>query len=400
MRYAGAQFFSAIGNGMQFIAMAWLLFELTGSVSAMGLFLAVTSAPGIVLAPWAGALADRCNAKWVCTAMDLAQGLIVLCLAMVVLSDSMPIAVIYVAELLVVSCNCLFQPASARLLRGTVPVTQLLPANAVRSMSIQIGTMLGAAAGGLLITGLGIASVIVLNAVSFFLSAVLLAGISACPYPIRDAGQRVARGALREFYSALEYMKQNPRLLWLAMAQAAVFLTLNACNTLLPAFSSRQLAQDAGGFGLIDATWAFGAIVAAPLMALLKGAAQARHFMAVSLLCMAGALVVFLSSHGRKQAMAGYFLIGFMVCVIRVTTDTEVQRQTEPAYLGRVTASINMITTALALLVYAGAAYLGDLIAMQWIYAVVASVVMGCGLAALAVPSPAPADAEPASPAR
>ncbi|MBV9124348.1 MAG: MFS transporter, partial [Planctomycetes bacterium] len=54
---------SLIGTWMQQVAMAWLVYRLTGSTLWLGLMGCVSQTPTIFLAPLAGVVADRCNRR-------------------------------------------------------------------------------------------------------------------------------------------------------------------------------------------------------------------------------------------------------------------------------------------------------------------------------------------------
>ncbi|RXG64413.1 MFS transporter, partial [Candidatus Atribacteria bacterium 1244-E10-H5-B2] len=57
------EIFSRIGDGFYFIALVWLIMEMTGSGIAIGVIMAIYTAGGLIFGLIGGALADRWNRK-------------------------------------------------------------------------------------------------------------------------------------------------------------------------------------------------------------------------------------------------------------------------------------------------------------------------------------------------
>lgn len=379
-RYFTAQFLSSIGNGMQFIAMSWLLYQLTGSVAAMGYLLVITALPNILLGPWIGVLIDRWNVKKICIAMDLVRGAVFIALAAAFFAGKVTATLIYATELLIVCSNSFYQPSAGILVRSVVGPQTMLSANVVRSMGAQVGILVGAAAGGLLIAAFSIGTVITINAVSFLCSALLTMQIKDIIVGSGSQARAAGKAMLGDFLDGARYMRRNTYLLALAWMLAAVYLTLYVCNTLLPAFVSQELRLGARGFGLIDASWAAGAIVAGLALPYLVRNTRPRQFMSSALVLLACAIGLFASASGLLQATLGYFLIGLLISAIRVNADTVIQMSVEAGYLGRVITTINMAVSWLSLLVYASVGYLGDLVPVRAIYFAIGGLIF-CGAA-------------------
>lgn len=374
-RYFAAQSLSAVGDGMQFIAMSWLLYSQTGSVASIGWFLVVTSLPNILLAPWSGVLVDRWDVRKICVAMDGLRGLIFCALALLFFVGSVPTYLIYAAEFAVVCCNSFYQPASAVLIRNLVPSSDLLAANVMRSMGSQIGMLVGAGLGGLLMAGFGVGIVIIVNVLSFAASGLLTLLIAQQRAAATGAHAASRQGMLGEFAEGLRYVWRNAYLLAVAAVMAAIYLTLYVCNTLLPAFAGKVIAVGAQGFGLIDACWAVGAITSGVVLTYIGSQLRQRHQIPLALLALACAILVFTSAQGLLQAMLGYFLLGLITSFVRVKADTLVQMNVDPRYLGRVSTTIGMLISWLSLATYVGVGYLGDALSIRWIYLALAFMV-------------------------
>jgi MFS family permease len=74
--YFLGQVASASGTFLQATALGWLVLQLTGSATALGLVLAAGSLPTLLLGPWGGVLADRFDLRMLLIGTQLASGLL------------------------------------------------------------------------------------------------------------------------------------------------------------------------------------------------------------------------------------------------------------------------------------------------------------------------------------
>ena len=71
-------FASNIGTWMQTIAQSWLVLQLTGSGTAVGLLVAVQTLPVLVLGPYGGVVADRVDKRRLMIALQSMMGVLAL----------------------------------------------------------------------------------------------------------------------------------------------------------------------------------------------------------------------------------------------------------------------------------------------------------------------------------
>lgn len=381
-KYAAASVLTAIGSGMSFIAMSWFLYKLTGSALAIGWILVISTLPGVLFSPWIGAFVDRWDAKLICVGADVARGAIFLLVAVAMYYERLTPEMVYLSTFLVAVCDNFFQPAVAALIRDTAPRDQLLQANVLSNMSMQIGGLGGASAGGLLVAEFGPAVVVFSNGFSFVVSAVLTFWIRVRHERVRAAAQVVKSSFIREFKETYAYLKGAGFVVWLAVQQMFVYVTLYICNTLLPVFVDRELHAGVAGFGIIDAAWGIGALAGGLSLSYLVARVNPRYFSLGGLMLMAILLLVFLTAGFVPQAAVAYAGLGFLACVIRINTDTILVSRVDPAYFGRVKASITMFISYVSLVVYLAVGYAGDNMSVRYIYLAVSVVILVAVVAA------------------
>ena len=149
------QTLSLVGDGMVSVALPFAVLDLTGSVTDLGLVLAAFTLPLVAFLLVGGVLADRFQPRRVLVASDLArfvsQGLV----AVLLVSGRARIWELVVLQAVRGVALAFFQPASTALTPSTVPAGLLQEANALRGLSLAFGQVIGPAAGGFVVAGIG-----------------------------------------------------------------------------------------------------------------------------------------------------------------------------------------------------------------------------------------------------
>jgi len=112
------------------------------------------------------------NRRRLMIAADLLRGCLILGLLLVRRADEVWIA--YVVMALTVSASAFFEPARTATIPNITSRTELLPANALSSATWSAMLAIGASIGGLVTAVAGRDAAFVINAVSFFLSAIFI----------------------------------------------------------------------------------------------------------------------------------------------------------------------------------------------------------------------------------
>lgn len=374
-KYIAASILTALGNGMHFVGVSWYLFQRTGSTAAIGWLLIVSTLPGVLFAPWIGALLDRWRDQTVCVWADVLRGLILCTLPLSMYFNAWVTETIYVTTFLMAIGNIFFQPAVSALVRDISSKDHLLKANIIGNMSMQIGMLSGASLGGLLVAMHGAGTVIVLNIVSFFVSAALTLWIKSDYDKFAHYAQRTRLGFATEFRNTITYFNSKPFIIWLAVLQTFCFITLYVCNTLLPGFVVQELRLDSTAFGLIDAAWGVGALAGGLILPFTAKRLGRWRLASAGLMLLPMSLSLFATASGTAQAVAGYFMLGGVICMVRVNTDTILATEISHEYFGRIKSTITMMISYASLIIYGLVGLMGDLISIRWIYLMLAGLI-------------------------
>ncbi|MFJ8982610.1 MFS transporter [Streptomyces sp. NPDC102282] len=246
------QFLSMSGTWIQYIALPlWVLHE-TGSGLASGLTFAVETLPIVVLAPWAGVLADRYDRRRLVLVGELLSVGIVLALVGAVALGSVPGALVCAAAIKAI--NTVTVPALQGMLRQVVSEAAL-PAAVSRFEGLTGATVvLGPPVGALLFATVGPTFALLVNAASFAVSALCFAMMRirrAAPIARTGTSPRPRLGG------GFALVRSSPRMRALLTAEAAYFLCFGGSTAAVIVAATEQLGEARAGWypASVGAAW-------------------------------------------------------------------------------------------------------------------------------------------------
>src|SRR6478672_646389 len=166
------QAISQLGDWFNSVAVFALLLDLTGSATAVAWMMIVQFLPMAIVGPLAGVVVDRVDRKRLMIAADLFRGAMILGLLLVRRREEVWIA--YVVTTVCVSAQAFFEPARTATIPNVTSADELMPANALSSATWSAMLAAGASIGGLVTALSGRNVAFVLNAASFFASAIFI----------------------------------------------------------------------------------------------------------------------------------------------------------------------------------------------------------------------------------
>ena len=170
---------SLVGFGFNLIAISWMVLEKTGSEYALGKIMASATAPGLMLALFAGIIIDRVNRKWLLVYLDLFRLVVVASFLLVLSQYEFQLWILYPTMILMGLGNSLFWPTAQAFVQEIVDEKEYFDANKLLSASYQVGSILGASMGGFIVHLYDPLIALQINVATYFISAIL---ISLAPF--------------------------------------------------------------------------------------------------------------------------------------------------------------------------------------------------------------------------
>ena len=189
------QAISQLGDWFNAVAVYALLLDLTGSATAVAWMMITQYLPVAIVGPMAGVVIDRVDRRRVMIVADIVRGVLIVGLLLVRRSDQVWIA--YVVMALVVAASAFFEPARTATIPNVTSAAELLPANALSAATWSAMLAIGASVGGLVTAAFGRDVAFVINAASFFCSAIFLANTRYDSTPVATPGVEAAATGAR-----------------------------------------------------------------------------------------------------------------------------------------------------------------------------------------------------------
>lgn len=342
-----------------YLALAWLVLQMTGSGAQLGAVLAVQGIPRVLLMLVGGALSDHLSARLTMLLSAAGRTLVAAALAALVLAHAAQLWEIYVAAFLLGAISAFFIPALTSFLPQLVPSELLEPGNASVQLSKQGSVVLGPALAGLTMAAYGPGVAFAVDAACFALTACLLLLIRAGIAP--GAHRPTAGELLRSVADGLRYVWQSVPLRAFMTATTILNLAFAGPSTVGLAVLARQRLGGPAGLG-----WALGGFGAGAVIgALVTGGRPAirrpgRLIIGICFWLGAGlALIGVLPT--LPAVVAVTFLMGLAIGVANTFAMSWTMRFTEQRMLGRVMSLMMLAGFALGPLSYAVAGLLVEL---------------------------------------
>src|SRR5665811_1049824 len=160
-----------MGSSITAVALAVMVFDLTGSVLHMGAVLAASTLPLVVMSFVGGALLDRFEARRLMVISDLARALLIVLMP---LAARQSVGFIYVIAASIGTMSAVFNPSQVKLVGDLVQASRLVKANSYLSLARDGAELGGYLVGGALVVSIGYTSTFLADGATYLMSAVLL----------------------------------------------------------------------------------------------------------------------------------------------------------------------------------------------------------------------------------
>lgn len=264
------QVVSLAGSWMQNIALAWLVLELSGSPLAVGALVFARFLPFTVFGLLAGVIVDRIDARRLVMATQAAALVVSIALAIVTLTGTATLPVVYVLAALGGLTLAFDAPGRQALTYQMVGPRSLPNAVALNAGLFNGSRVIGPAIAGVLIAAFGTGVCFIVNAFSFL--AVLAALASLRPEELVEVERDPGAGLVQGLRRAISYVVHDPELRSVLGVVTVVSAVGFNFHVLVPLLASETLSVGAEGFGLLSAAFGLGAMVGALATATFRGA--------------------------------------------------------------------------------------------------------------------------------
>ncbi|MGA2512131.1 MAG: MFS transporter [Candidatus Limnocylindrales bacterium] len=372
-----AQLSTQVGGNMVIYGLTIIINASYGSSAVSALLLSFL-VPAIVFSAMAGVFVDRVDKRHMLLVTNILRGLAFL--AIVFMGNNL--LMLYLLMVLVSTVTTFFGPAEASMIPFLVPKQQLLAANGLFTLTMNVAFALGFALLGPFVVALASAQLlIVIVAALYFVAAVLCWTLPSSPptgsgsvtagQTVADA-ERAVETLVGQFVEGITYIREHHNVGWSLSYLAITGALVGVLGVLGPGFAKTTLALGEKDFGLIVLPLGLGVVMGilllnsygrylprrrtietgiigiGVLLVLLAGAAPISDFLR------AGASSSGLADASRVVSLLSLvmgiaFLIGANYAIVAISAQTQLQEELPEDVRGRVFGVLNMLVSITSL---------------------------------------------------
>ena len=194
---------SDLGDLLYSVAIGVWVYEQTGSSALMGVMSSISMFVTMFLSPFTGSIVDKVSRRWVIVGMDVLRGLIMLVLGVLLYASRLTVPGVLLAALLASLCSVFFNPAVNTLVLDLIPRDDMVRGQSVFSAINALINLTGKAFSGVLVALLGVPLIVVLNGVSYLISAVTELFIRV-PRTVQQGERVTVQSVLTDFGKAVK----------------------------------------------------------------------------------------------------------------------------------------------------------------------------------------------------
>lgn len=350
------QIISLFGNAIQRFCMSLYILDLTGSAGIFSTILAISNIPYILFAPLAGLLADTVNRKKIMVYLDFFSSALLAVYAIILTSGRDNAIIVGTVMFILSIVYTLYSPSVTACIPQIVEKEELTKANGVIQQVGAIVNIAGPIVAGILYSLVDIRIIVVLNAGSFFISAILELFLKISDLKIVNKYKHPILESFKEMGKSFIYLKEKKKIVLgiiISYGLTNIFV-VPILSIISPYFIKVDLNLSATVYGIVEAVFVTGMIIGGflvtfkPNMFKIKTVHKTMYPMVIAIVVMG--IATYLKS-SNKFLVLGLYSIGGLAIMLslalsNVVTLTYIQNEVKEDMLGKVSAFSTAVATA------------------------------------------------------
>ncbi|MFF0432288.1 MFS transporter [Streptomyces sp. NPDC004327] len=243
-----------VGQGMTTLAISLQVYDITRSPFSVGLVGLFTLVPLVVFGLYGGAIADTVDRRRLGLASSTGLAVLSAALATAAFAGFHRVWFLYAIVALQAVCAALNAPARSAMIPRLLPAEQLRAANALNSMTMTFGTLVGPSLGGVIVGLAGYQAAYLIDAIAFSAS---LYAMWRLPSMLPERTGTTERASVLD---GLRFLATRPNLRMTFFSDFCAMILAHP-RALFPVVAALWYGGDARTTGLLVAAPAFGALL-------------------------------------------------------------------------------------------------------------------------------------------
>lgn len=342
-----------LGDAIDAVALTWLIYAVSNSAALSAINFAINYIPTVLLQPIIGAYVAGKSKKKMMVIADFMRGIIVGILACLTIFNMVKPWMILIATLLLSIFETFRLPSGSAIIPLLIDSDDYEKGISLSSSSSKIFELLGSGIAGGIIALCGNGSAILVDCISFFISAMLLS-LMKVDEPLNTTDSKGIHQVKQDLKDGLDYVRQHHGLTILCGLTMIANMMLVPFNALLSAFVDTAFHGDAIYLSLINTTLTIGSLIGAGLYGRIKPLLSGKTIVLMLFpTCAVYYIAHLLSAYvplsllqmvllGIINGIAG-IIVGIGNCELAVFS----MKHCDQRYLSRVSALMNAMGTAM-----------------------------------------------------
>lgn len=384
-----AQLFSLLGSGLVQFALIWWITQQTGSAAYLAMATLVAVLPEVLLSPFAGALVDRLNRRYVMIAADALIAFFTLSLAVLFAFDLVQVWHVFVVMFLRALGSVFHWPAMQASTSLMVPEKHLARVAGINQALRGSLNIVAPPLGALLMSVLKFYQVISVDVITAIIAITPLLFIRI-PQPVRaDAGVVLTpKVLLRDVAEGFRYMKNWKGLLYLTFLAAMLNFLLAPAGTLSPLMVTQHFKAGVWELSMIESSMGIGVVIGGLVLGVWGGFKSKIVTSLTGVVGLGLGVLVFglAPANAFWMGIVGMVLLGFMNPIANGPLQAIMQSKVAPEMQGRVMGTTGALCSAMMPLSMVVVAPVAEFLGLRVWYWVGGGLTILIGLAALFIP--------------
>lgn len=350
------QIISLFGNAIQRFCMSLYILDLTGSAAVFSTILAISTIPYILFAPIAGLLADTVNRKKIMVCLDFFSAALLGAYSIILINGKDNTLIVGSVMFILSIIYTLYSPSVTASIPQIVEKERLASANGIIQQVGSIVNLVGPIVAGLLYSLVDIKVIVIINALSFLLSAILELFLHIPDLEIKEKFKNPILQSFKEMKRSFIYLKEKKKIVLGIIVSYGLtnIFVVPILTVVSPYFIKLKLNMSASIYGFVEAVFVLGMILGGllitfkPKLFKMKNIDKTMYPMVIAIMAMG--IATYLTRSNKFFSLGLYSIggLGIMLSLALSNTVslTYIQQEVKEDMLGKVSAFSTAIATA------------------------------------------------------
>jgi len=350
------QIISLFGNAIQRFCMSLYILDLTGSAAVFSRILAFSTLPYILFAPMAGLLADTVNRKKIMLYLDFFSAALMALYSIVLITGRDNTLIVGSVMFILSIVYTLYSPSVSACIPQIVDKEELTVANGIIQQVAAVVNLVGPIIAGILYSFVEIKTIVIINAASFLIAAILELFLNIPDLEIKERIKNPVVKSLQEMKRSFIYLKEKKQavlgiIIFYALTNVFVVPILSIVS---PYYVKVKLMMPSTVYGFVEGIFVLGMIIGGLLISLrpksFKMTEMHKTMYPLLIAIITMGITAYLNFENKYITLSLYSIggLGIMLSIAlsNVLSLTYIQKEVKVEMLGKVSAFSTAIATA------------------------------------------------------